>query len=666
LDQGKRRDPNRLRPASRPIDLGEDPPLLADGATSGLVDRRRVSVQWFSGTILTGLCGAALMGGAVYIALDGEANFAALPERVEAALRGTLTGNERVASVTRKSDKLPAGGEANAARQVIRISTTSRAGDREIVRVRPFVRVASNLSLTTSDLSASVPKFNPARLLMDNGRGNAVAADESPGAEPDAEVSFVTRDLMSVLPKVKVAAAVPLEDVIARVRDTSEWSGSVSRPITASLGPNITGGSALNYAPSGTEAADPYAGFEARIVPENITMLPKSSAKNDGPNAWNERLVTVKKNESAATILRDAGAAQDDIRALTAVLGPRGRDGGLRENQKLRIMFAPDAGRLRVVRVIVVGDSAVEAVVALSDTGKYVAVDVQSLGGGTTEVAEADEDDENDTSAVRLYQSIYETALRNQVPRPVIDDLVRIYSYDVDFQRRAQPGDSFEVLYSGDEDSDARDVLFAALTVGGETKKFYRYLSADDGVVDYYDETGKSAKKFLVRKPVGLGIMRSGFGFRRHPILGYSKMHTGVDWSAPYGTPIFASGNGTVEKVGWEGGYGKYVRVKHNNGYETAYGHMSAFARGIEPGKKVRQGQVIGFVGSTGLSTGAHVHYEIVVNGRFVDPMRIRLPRGRVLEGPILAGFERERDRVEGMMSRKPGAQARVAAQGTN
>jgi murein DD-endopeptidase MepM/ murein hydrolase activator NlpD len=671
LDQGKRRDPNRLRPASKPIDLGEDPPLLADGATSGLVDRRRVSVQWFSGTILTGLCGAALMGGAVYIALDGEANFAALPERVEAALRGTLTGNERVAAVTRKSDKLPAGGEANAARQVIRISTTSRAGDREIVRVRPFVRVASNLSLTTSDLSASVPKFNPARLLMDNGRGNAVAADESPGAEPDAEVSFVTRDLFSVLPKVKVAAAVPLEDVIARVRDTSEWSGSVSRPITASLGPNITGGSQLSYAPSGTEAADPYAGFEARIVPENITMLPKSAAKNDGPNAWNERLVTVKKNESAATILRDAGASQDDIRALTAVLGPRGRDGGLRENQKLRIMFEPDAGRLRVVRVIVVGDSAVEAVVALSDTGKYVAVDVQSLGGGNTEVAEADEDDENDTSAVRLYQSIYETALRNQVPRPVIDDLVRIYSYDVDFQRRAQPGDSFEVLYSGDEDSEARDVLFAALTVGGETKKFYRYLSADDGVVDYYDETGKSAKKFLVRKPVGLGIMRSGFGFRRHPILGYSKMHTGVDWSAPYGTPIFASGNGTVEKVGWEGGYGKYVRVKHNNGYETAYGHMSAFARGIEPGKKVRQGQVIGFVGSTGLSTGAHVHYEIVVNGRFVDPMRIRLPRGRVLEGPILAGFERERDRVEGMMSRKAGvagsaAPNKMAAQANN
>jgi murein DD-endopeptidase MepM/ murein hydrolase activator NlpD len=665
LDQGKRRDPNRLRAAAEPIDLGNEPPLLVDGAAPAIVDRRRVSVQWFSGTILTALCGAALMGGAVYIALDGEANFAALPERVEAALRGTL-GGERAAQIARKTDRLPASGETNAARHVIRMSAPVRSGDREFMRQRAFVRVASNLSLTTSELSANVPKFNPARLLMDNGRGNAVAADDTPGAEPDAEVSFVTRDLASVLPRAKIAAAIAREDIIAQVRDAAAWSGGpANRPMTASLNASdATGSTRMAYAAEGD--IDPYAGFEARIVPENITLLPKSAGKANAPDAWNERIVAVKKGESAQTILRDQGASAEDIRSLAAVLGARGRDGGLREGQKLRIMFAPDGGRLRVVRVIVVGDSAVEAVVALSDTGKYVAVDVQSLSTGGTEVAEADEDDENDTSAVRLYQSIYETAIRNQVPRPVIDDLVRIYSYDVDFQRRAAPGDSFEVLYSGEEDTEARnnDVLFAALTVGGETKKFFRYLSPDDGVVDYYDETGKSAKKFLVRKPVGAGIMRSGFGFRRHPILGYSKMHTGVDWAAPYGTPIFASGNGAVDKVGWEGGYGKYVRVKHNNGYETAYGHMSAFARGIEPGKRIRQGQVIGFVGSTGLSTGAHVHYEIVVNGRFVDPMRIRLPRGRVLEGPMLASFEKERERIEGIMSRKAGTPARTAQAG--
>ena len=404
MDQGKRRDPNRPRVASEPIDLGNEPPLLVEGAAPAMVDRRRVSVQWFSGTILTALCGAALMGGAVYIALDGEANFAALPERVEAALRGTL-GGERAAQIARKTDKLPASGESNAARHVIRISTTSRSGDREIVRVRPFVRVASNLSLTVSELTASVPKFNPARLMMDNGRGNAVAADDTPGAEPDAEVSFVTRDLASVLPRAKIAAAVAREDVIAQVRDAAAWTGGpANRPMTASLAAgDATGSTRMAYAAEGD--VDPYAGFEARIVPENITLLPKSAGKANGPDAWNERIVAVKKGESAQTILRDQGASAEDIRSLTAVLGARGRDGGLREGQKLRIMFAPDGGRLRVVRVIVVGDSAVEAVVALSDTGKYVAVDVQSLSSGT-DVAEADEDDENDTSAVRLYQSI--------------------------------------------------------------------------------------------------------------------------------------------------------------------------------------------------------------------------------------------------------------------
>ena len=317
--------------------------------------------------------------------------------------------------------------------------------------------------------------------------------------------------------------------------------------------------------------------------------------------------------------------------------------------------------RLQPVRVIVANDTAIEAVAALSDMGKYVSVDVASMNT-VAEAASASED-EDDGTGVRLYQSIYETALRNKVPSQVIEDMIKIYSYDVDFQRKVQAGDSFEVFYAGEDETPSPDskneVLYAALTVGGETKKYYRFQTPDDSVVDYYDETGKSAKKFLVRKPVANAIMRSGFGSRRHPVLGFSRMHTGVDWATPYGTPIFASGNGVIEKAQWEGGYGKYIKMKHPNGYETAYGHMSAFAKGIEPGVRVRQGQVIGFVGSTGLSTGAHVHYEILVNGRFVDPIRIKLPRGRSLEGPVLASFEQERDRLDNMTA-KPST-ARVA-----
>ena len=406
------------------------------------------------------------------------------------------------------------------------------------------------------------------------------------------------------------------------------------------------------------------------MVPENVTLLPKTKDQVTGGNPTGERVHVVKKGDSIASILREQGATPEEAKAIAATLGAKGRDGGLKEGQKVRILMVPatqrPAPRLQPYRVMVANESTIEAVAALSDLGKYVAVDVQSMNT-VTETAAADDDDDDDGSGVRLYQSIYETALRNKVPANVIEDMIRIYSYDVDFQRKVQPGNSFDVFFAGEDEgatiTEKTEVLFASLTVGGETKKYYRFQTPDDAVVDFYDETGKSAKKFLVRKPVNNAIMRSGFGGRRHPILGYVKMHTGVDWATPYGTPIFASGNGVVEKVGWEGGYGKYVRLKHNNGYETAYGHMSAYAKGMEPGKRVRQGQVIGFVGSTGMSTGAHVHYEILVNGRFVDPMRIKLPRGRSLEGGLLAGFEKERDRLDGMMNNR-GSAARVSDAG--
>jgi murein DD-endopeptidase MepM/ murein hydrolase activator NlpD len=658
------------------IDLGHEPPLSVDGSEAAVIDRRRVSVQWFSGTILTGLCGAALIGGAVFASLDGEMTFAKVPERVEGALRGAFGANDRTATL-HKSDRLPPPGESSASRNVVRVSTVTRVGNRDVMRVRPFVRISGNLSMTTSDLSSKIPPFNAQRMLTDVGTTTQAASEDpnNPEAvEPDAEVSFVTKDLATVLPKAKLAAVVALDEVLMRVRDAANWRGSggvryTSLANAAADASGVQSDLKLAYATE-SNVSDPYAGFETRIVPENVTLLPKTKDQITGGNPTGERVHVVKKGDTIASILRDQGATPDEARAIALTLGPRGRDGGLKEGQKVRILMAPSglgpAARLQPYRVIVANDTTVEAVAALSDVGKYVAVDVQSMNT----VAEAatgkddDDDDDDDGSGVRLYQSIYETALRNKVPAAVIEDMVRIYSYDVDFQRKVQPGDSFDVFFAGDDEgtptTEKTEVLFASLTVGGETKKYYRFQTPDDSVVDFYDETGKSAKKFLVRKPVNNAIMRSGFGGRRHPILGYTKMHTGVDWATPYGTPIFASGNGVVEKVGWEGGYGKYVRLKHNNGYETAYGHMSAFAKGMEPGKRVRQGQVIGFVGSTGMSTGAHVHYEILVNGRFVDPMRVKLPRGRSLEGAMMASFEKERDRLDTQMNNR-GSAARVS-----
>lgn len=657
------------------IDLGHEPPLSVDGSEAAVIDRRRVSVQWFSGTILTGLCGAALIGGAVFASLDGEMTFAKVPERVEGALRGAFGANDRTVSL-HKSDRLPPPSESTASRNVVRVSTVTKVGNREVMRVRPYIRISGNLSMTTSDLSAKIPPFNAQRMLTDVGSETQASTEDpnNPDAvEPDAEVSFVTKDLATVLPKAKLAAVVALDDVLMRVRDAANWRGAGGgvRYTLANATADASGATPdmkLAYATE-SNVSDPYAGFETRVVPENVTLLPKTKEQVTGGNPSGERVHVVKKGDTVTSILRDQGATPDEAKAIAATLGPRGKDGGLKEGQKLRILMAPAAPgpgvRLQPYRVIVANDTSVEAVAALSDIGKYVAVDVQSMNT----VAEApdnssDDDDDDDGSGVRLYQSIYETAMRNKVPATVIEDMVKIYSYDVDFQRKVQPGDSFDVFYAGEDEgstiTEKNEVLFASLTVGGETKKYYRFQTPDDSVVDYYDESGKSAKKFLVRKPVANAIMRSGFGGRRHPILGYVKMHTGVDWATAYGTPIFASGTGVIEKVGPEGGYGKYVRIKHNNGYETAYGHMSAFAKGMEIGKRVRQGQVIGFVGSTGQSTGPHVHYEILVNGRFVDPMRVKLPRGRSLEGPVLAGFEKERDRLDTQMTNRGGA-ARVS-----
>jgi murein DD-endopeptidase MepM/ murein hydrolase activator NlpD len=672
LDQARLRGASR-RPEAGLIDLGNEPPLSVDGGSGVLVDRRRLSIQWFTGTILTGLCGAALMGGAVFTSLDGETTFAAAPERVETVLRGALSSlGDRIAGF-RKTDRLPAISESGVTRQVLHIPSTTRVRDREMVRTRAYVRISGNLSLTVSNLSANIPPFNPQKLLSDAVAGD----DETPAAEPDAEVSFVTCDfaapaprpkvapavcdLNGLLPRVKPATRLSLDDVLTRVREVAN-AGKADAPLLASAG--ATGSLKLNYAADNDP--EPDFGFTPRIVPENVTLLPKTTAQPNGVNDWSERIVIAKKGETIGSILRELGAVPDEIKAILDVLGPVGRDGGpLKDGQKVRALMAPAGpAHMQPLRIIILGDSAIEAAVALSDTGKYVPVDVRNVDADVTaKTADGDSEEasDDDSGGVRLYQSLYETALRNNVPNAVIEDLVRIYSYDVDFQRKVQPGDSFDVLYSDDENSEGHnEVRYAALTVGDDIKKYYRFQTTDDGVTDYYDETGKSAKKFLVRKPVAVGMVTSPFGWRVHPLLHYKELHTGVDWGAPMGTPIFAAGNGVIEEIGLKGGYGKYVRVRHADGYETAYGHMTAFARGLDVGSRVRQGQVIGFVGSTGLSTGSHVHFEIIVNDRFVDPMRVKLPRGRVLDGAALLAFNKDRDQLDAVMASAPARIAQV------
>ncbi|CUU44045.1 Glycyl-glycine endopeptidase ALE-1 precursor [Blastochloris viridis] len=590
------------------------------------------------------------MGGAVYAALDGEYRFAAPPETVQAQLRGAIASTAR--STARKSDRVELAVETtSSARNTQRISVSTKVGIREIFHQRPFTRVATNLVQTISSVSRGIPPFNPLRLQTDQD-----FVRETVAQEPDGDLAVTTREFSHLPPNVKLVAALSNEEVLAQVR---EALAGQARPGALPPVPATAAGERLAYAAEGA----PQDLFSSIV--ENMTTVAKTATENTGGTDFIERTVEAKKGETIVSILVEQGTPLAEARRAVAAFPSRGRDGAVREGVRLSILMAPGPGGagLQVLRISVFGDQGHEGSVALSDLGRWVQVEAprESRRLGARAAARDDDDDDDDDRGVPLYQSIYETALRNKVPKPVIEDLIRIYAYDVDFQKRVRAGDAFDVLYAEDAATEGRsEVLFASLTVAGETRRYYRFLTADDQVVDYYDEGAKSAKKFLMRKPMEGGILRSGFGPRRHPILGYTKMHTGVDWAAPHGTPIYASGNGVVEKAGWESGYGKYVRLRHNNGYESAYGHMSGFARGMTEGARVRQGQLIGFVGSTGLSTGPHLHYEVIVNNRTVDPLRVRLPRGRSLEGKFLAEFERERERINQMLN-MVGNPARVA-----
>ena len=229
--------------------------------------------------------------------------------------------------------------------------------------------------------------------------------------------------------------------------------------------------------------------------------------------------------------------------------------------------------------------------------------------------------------------------------------------------------DSVELFFDVKEEDNDREgalgeLLATSLSTGGETQKYFRFRSVD-GVIDYYDEHGNNSRKFLMRRPVrGEGIRRAdGFGWRRHPLLGILRRHAGIDWAGPPGTPIMAAGSGVVEEAGRKGEYGNYVRIRHANGYQTAYGHLQRFAPGVSPGVRVTQGQVVGLIGTTGLSTGPHLHFEVLVNSQQVDPMTIPVPKERKLEGKQLVEFQKERVRIEELTRRNPVSAKVIEAQ---
>ncbi|MBY0563519.1 MAG: M23 family metallopeptidase [Hyphomonadaceae bacterium] len=354
-----------------------------------------------------------------------------------------------------------------------------------------------------------------------------------------------------------------------------------------------------------------------------------------------QREVRVGPGETLAGLLTRAGATAAEAHAALASIDDVYDPRRVRPGQPVSLFFDRSSGEARLTGVAFRSDPGASVTANRTTAGGFAAREV--LMPVTYEIARI---------ASQVETSLYASALQLGATDREVAALADAFAYDVDFQRDVRPGDDFELVFErfyDDEGNTVRtgNLLFVSLESSRGSRAFYSFLAPGDTQPDWYDADGKSARRFLMKTPINGARLSSGFGMRRHPILGYSRMHRGTDFAAPTGTPILAAGDGTVLRSGPYGGYGNYVRIRHANGYETAYAHMSRFARGLRAGTRVRQGQVIGYVGSTGRSTGPHLHYEVMLRGQQVNPMALRVANGRNLEGRALELFGIERDRID-------------------
>jgi murein DD-endopeptidase MepM/ murein hydrolase activator NlpD len=400
------------------------------------------------------------------------------------------------------------------------------------------------------------------------------------------------------------------------------------------LGATDAAGLAEEIAPSADAIAGPAADWSTAHW--SAAPAPAAPASDPEPVLEAERVVVQRGDTLLEILLRsgiDRAEAHEVVGTLATVYDPR----------RLRV------GQAMAVEVERAGDAlAAPRLAALSlnlDFGNDLRVERDANGDFAARKVDRELVQTVHAAHAVIDTSLYQTARRHDVPDEALVNLANIFSWDLDFQRDVHPGDSFELVYEQVESPDGEvrggEVLFASLKLRGRQVHAYRYEHAD-GTIGYYDIDGRSLRKWLMRTPIDGARLSSGFGPRRHPILGYNRMHRGVDFAAPTGTPIYAAGDGILTKAGRNGSYGNYIQIRHNDEFSTAYAHMSRFADGIKKGARVRQGQVIAYVGSTGRSTGPHLHYEVLQNGRQINPMSIKPQTAARLAGADLERFRRQ------------------------
>jgi murein DD-endopeptidase MepM/ murein hydrolase activator NlpD len=531
-------------------------------------------------------------------------------------------------------------------RQRMEVSTLTREGEKDVVRMTPFMHVKMALAGGHTTTRA-YPRFDPFTIFASAPEkgDNEAPASQIYGANVGSDLSLQTVDFPVDAQAFDTASALSLTEVEEAVRSTGAilTDGDVKVAALHYVDPERFGTDAVTDALNGN--------FGVRIVQENVSVAPRSRVGGDGASVFSEELIPFRETRKIATALAEAGFDGAGTDGMGEALGKILSTGSLKSGHFLRLGVETTGEDAVIVRASVYNSKEHLVTIAVDDRGQFVAADEPELNPAVASIFD------NTPRPVRVrselpsvYDGIYRAAYSYGLTDTMAAQLVKLLASEVDFQARLQPSDQIEMVFSdpGEDDSatEESDMLAIHTSFGGAKRSFYRFRTKD-GNIDYFDENGRSARQFLLRNPVPTGTFRSGFGGRRHPILGYVKMHTGVDWSAPPGTPIISAGSGIVEKAGWSGGYGKQTIIRHTNGYTTSYSHQSQIAQGVVPGARIRQGQLIGYVGSTGLSTGPHLHYELIVNGNKVDPMRVRLPTSKVLDGEEFAEFMRERSRID-------------------
>jgi murein DD-endopeptidase MepM/ murein hydrolase activator NlpD len=549
-----------------------------------------------------------------------------------------------------KADRLMIPSGAMATTSVVVDPVRQHRGTRDYIMNKPYARLVARLAPISKAQAQHVPPLNPFKLYANTTPVNA-AERPQPGT---ANATVTVVDLLS--------GALPMED--HQELSNEEVAELVAKGQTGSDDPALRPNLAEGAGADGDAVAGKARASEP--LPPNTTDLAKSVIESedavDDVEGSEVRVVRVQRGDTLTRILTRMGAEAWQAKAMAEAARGSLAENALVPGLEMHVTLAPSVlwnDRMEPIRFSVYGEGHDHKVtVTRNAAGEFVA-----KGSPLDErLAGAELVDDNQPQSSSLYASLFHTAELQGVAPAVILDILTIHAYETDFRQRVRAGDGFEFFFElKDEEKDKAgeftlsELLATSITAAGETHKFYRFRTPD-GAFDYYDDEGNTSRKFLMRRPVRGDDVRltSGFGVRRHPILQIPKMHTGVDWACAFGTPIMAAGNGVIEEVGRKGEYGNYIRIRHANGYKTAYGHMSRFGVGVADGVKVRQGQIIGYVGSTGISSGPHVHFEVLVNQTFVDPNSIQVPRDHQLGGRTLAEFQKERVRIDELMRRNP------------